>query len=124
MMKPKEYGKKASKNALVNKKIVKKKGLQVQSNGKKGALNKSLHIFQYKMKVEENSTPIQDQNSLIYEKNEEQWSQKSDGNKLYSPPKTTSSVKDGISVEADDMIFKSNIVESGLLSGKNNAKGH
>lgn len=124
MMKPKEYGKKASKNVLVNKKIVKKKGLQVQSNGKTGALNNSFHIFQSEMKVEENSTPSQDQNSLVYENNEEEWSQKSDGNKLYSPLKTASSVKDGISVEADDMILKSNVVESGLLSDKKNAKGH
>ena len=71
MMKPKEYGKKASKNALVNKKNI-KKGLQVQSNGKTGALNNILHIFQSEMKVEENSTPSQDQNSLIYENNEEE----------------------------------------------------
>jgi len=124
MMKHKEYGKKASKNILLNKKIVKKKGFQVHPNGKTGALNNSFHIFQSEMKVEENSTPSQDQNSLVYENIEEEWSQKSDGNKFYSPPKTASSVKDGISAEGDDTIFKSNIVESGLLSGKKNAKVH
>lgn len=124
MMKQKEYGKKALKTALLNKKVVKKKGFQVQSNGKTGAPNNSFHIFQSEMKQEENSTPSQDQNSLVYENIDEEGSQKSDGNKFYSPPKTASSVKDGISLEAEDIAFKSNIVEWGLLSGKKNAKGH